>query len=111
AEGMSEDHAQAGYLGHRKVDEDDAARKHLHAQWNVGRRHEQAGDERRPQDAEARRVERHFNAPSKRWIVSSNNPKRSLALSVPPTVKGTITVGILARLERNCAACELLYGE
>src|SRR3977135_13559 len=82
-----------------------------HAERDGGRGDQQTRDERGPQDAEARRVERHFTVASSRPMVSSNTPNRSFALSVPPTVKGIITAGMLALVERNSAACGLLYGE
>ena len=104
AEVVGEYHADPRDLRHREIDENDAPFEHLHAERDVSRGDQQARDERGPQDAEARRVERHFAVASKRPMVSSNKPNRSFALSVPPTVKGIITVGMLALLERNSAA-------
>ena len=43
-------------------------------------------------------------------IVSSNNPNRSFALSVPPTVKGSITVRNLGPLERNSRGLRAVVG-
>src|SRR5258705_466749 len=108
AEVVGEDDTHPGDLRHREVDENDAPLEHLHAERDVGGSDQQARDERGPQDAEARSVERHLTMASSRPMVSSNNPNRSFALSVPPTVKGIITAGMLALIERNSAACGLL---
>src|SRR5262249_38838841 len=111
AQVVREDHPQACDLGHGEVNEHDAAREHLHAEGHVSRGDEQAGDKRRPQNPEACRIRGHFSAPSRGPIMSSEKPNRSLALSVPPTVKGSITIGIFERSERNRAAWGLLYDE
>src|SRR5205814_537107 len=81
----------------RKVNEDDAALEHLHAQRHVRRRDEQAGDECRPKDLPFGRAHAHRATLSSRSIVSSNRPNRSLALSLPPTVKGRGTTAMPAR--------------
>jgi len=46
AEAVGEQHAAAGDLRDREVDEHDAAREHLHAQRHVGGGHEEPGRER-----------------------------------------------------------------
>src|SRR5262249_12449131 len=98
-------------LRHCGIDEDDAALEHLHAERHVRRRDQQPGDERRPEDSEARRVQIHLITASRRAIVSSNRPNRSFALSVPPTVNGIIVVAMPVRSDRNSAARGSLYGE
>src|SRR5581483_2460078 len=108
AEVVGSDDAERGDLRDGKVDEDDAPLEHLHAERDVRRGDEQARDERGPQDAELGGTDAHFTVFSKRSIVSSNSPKRSFARSVPPTVKGSITLGILVLSDRNCAAPGLL---
>ena len=93
-----------GDLRDREIDEHDAAIQHLDAERHMRRGHEQAGDERRPKDAEIDRRRVHLGTASKRARVSSNRPKRSFARPVPPTVKGRVTAGILARSDSHCAA-------
>ena len=112
AEAVGEDHAEPGDLRHREVDEHDAALEHLHAERHVRRGHEQAGDERRPQDAEARRRRASFQPPRaaarscRRTSRTDPSPCR-----VPPTVNGSITAGNagalrqeLRRLRDRCTA-------
>ncbi len=62
AEAVGEQHAAAGDLRDRQIDEHDAARQHLHAQRHVGRGHQQSGSERRQEDRQLDRAPR-FTAP------------------------------------------------
>ena len=63
AERVGGDHAEPGDLRDREVDEDDAAVEHLHAERHVRREHQQAGDERRAEDAPVERAPVHGLAP------------------------------------------------
>jgi hypothetical protein len=101
AEGIGGDDAEAGDLGDREIDEDDAAVEHLLAERHVRRQHQQAGDQGRAEDAPVERAPVHvFGAApaSSRATVSSKRPNRSLAPSVPPTVNGTLTTAMPAFL-------------
>ena len=51
-EAVGRDHAETGDLRDREVDEHDAARQHLLSERHMRNRHQHAGDQRRPQDAE-----------------------------------------------------------
>jgi hypothetical protein len=68
---VREQHAAAGDLCDREVDEDDAAREHLRAQRDVRRGHQQARGERGPEDGEVETRERHPSPLSNRCSVSS----------------------------------------
>ena len=87
------DHAERRDLRDREIDEHDAAPQHLLAERHVRQRDEDAGDERRPQDAEGAGEVVHLPAASSRLMVSSKSPNRSLASGVPPTENGSTTTG------------------
>src|ERR1051325_766622 len=92
------------HLRHCGVDEADAAPQHLDAERRVRRGDEQSREQRRPDDVESGGIETHCSGVSSRATRSSKYPKRSFARSDPPTVKGSITLGMPVRCERNCAA-------
>ena len=108
-EPVGEQHAAAGDLRDREVDEHDAAREHLHAERHVRRGDEQPGDERRQQDRKLERPRVHCAPFSSRAIVSSKRPNRSFAASSPPTVNGSTTALIFARSAIHCDARSLWY--
>ena len=91
--GFRRDHAERGNLCDREIDEHDATPQHLLAERHVRQRDEDAGDERRPQDAEGAGEVVHLPAASSRLMVSSKSPNRSLASGVPPTENGSTTTG------------------
>src|SRR6185295_2684363 len=104
AEAVGEDHAQARDLSDGEVDEHDAAAQHLYAERSMRGRDQQP---RGKCGSEYRRVYRrevHRGTASSRASVSSKSPKRSCALSLPPTVNASATAGIFARSESHSAA-------
>ena len=81
--------------------------EHLHAERHVRGRHQQARDERGPEDRPVERGPAHAVALRSRAMVSSKSPKRSFAPSVPPTVNGNATALIFARSAIHCDARSL----
>ena len=104
AERVRRDHAERGDLRDREVDEHDAALQHLLPERHVREHYQQAGEQRRPQDAQVDCEVAHFSTASSRSMVSSNSPNRSLAPGVPPTENGRVTTGACTRSESQSAA-------
>jgi len=102
AEAVREQHAATRDLRDGEVDEDDAAREHLHAERNVRRGDEKARGERGDEDRQVERGEAHDAPFKRRWMVSSKSPKRSFASGVPPTVNASVTTLIFARCASHC---------
>src|SRR6185295_15782271 len=73
------------------------------------RGHQEAGGQRRQQNRQLDGAEIHCAPLSRRWIVSSNSPNRSLAAASPPTVNGNATALIFARSAIHCDARSLWY--
>src|SRR5205807_119074 len=103
-EPVREDDTASGDLRHSQIDEDNATIEHLNAERHMSGGDEEPSNQRRPYDAQVRSRGAHFVTASSRAKVSSYNPNRSFARSVPPTVYGNITDGILARSAINSAA-------
>ena len=106
AQCIRRDHAEARDLRDGQVDEDDAAIQHLHAQGHVAGEHQQAREQRGPEDRNVDGAPVHlaFAAASRRATVSSNSPKRSFAASSPPTVNGSFTAGTPALVDSHSEA-------
>src|SRR6476469_2632860 len=96
--------SQSRDLRDGEIDEYDATAQHLNAKRHVSCGNENTSEERRPEDVNINRAGIHLATATKRSIVSSNKPKRSFALSVPPTVNGSITAGILACCDNHSTA-------
>src|SRR6478672_4759913 len=106
AEPVRENHPEPCDLRHREIDEHDAAIQHLDAERRVCCRHQEPRGERRPENAG---IDGHLAIARRRASVSSYRLKRSFACSVPPTVYGRTTAGILARLASHSAGRGSLY--
>ena len=63
-ETVGRDHAEPRHLRDGEVDEHDAAGQHLLSQRHVRNRHQHAGDQRRPQDAEVSEQSVHLSPPA-----------------------------------------------
>ena len=100
----SRDDAERRHLRDGEIDEHDAAGQHLLSQRHVRDRHQHAGDQRRPQDAEVGGQRVHLSAASSLSRVSSNKPNRSFASGVPPTENGNVTAGAWTRSDSQVAA-------
>src|SRR5256885_1821987 len=103
-EPVGDDDAEPGDLRHGEIDEHEPSPEHLNAQRNMRGGNEQAGDKRRPYYRQIERFRAHLATGSNLSIESSYNPNKSFARSVPPTVKGSITAGTLARSASHSAA-------
>src|SRR6185369_1797719 len=106
AETVREDHPEPRDLRYREIDEHDATIEHLDAERRVGRRDEEPRDQRCPENSG---IDGHLAIARRRASVSSYRPKRSFACSVPPTVYGRTTAGILARSASHSAGRGSLY--
>ena len=86
--------------------------QHLRAERHVGRQHQQAGEERRQQDRRDRSRDQLISraVQQQRRRVLSNRPNRSLALSLPPTVNGSTTAGMLRVLRQPLRGARVLVG-
>ena len=104
AKRVCRDYAKRGHLCDREIDEHDPALQYLLPERNVRQHYQEAGDQRRPQDAQVDCEVAHFSTASRRLMESSKSPYRSLAPGVPPTENGRVTTGACTRSESQSAA-------